>query len=221
LLEIHLIPEIVMPTSVLLVGCCEVDWLGFRELADRAGLTLEFNAPDQRSALQQLQRSPCDVVLIDAHMPGDGPLSLIEAIKRTVEKQSLMLFALQENPAILASAASMGLLGFVLYSDPFPKIVQKILQAAEGQSSWSRDELRRLALSASNIVPGEKYPIPLTHREKEILKHLVDGGTNKEIAVFLGISYETVKEHIQNILSKVGVNDRSQAAVWAVQHQFA
>jgi DNA-binding NarL/FixJ family response regulator len=210
-----------MPTSVLLVGCCEVVWLGFRELASNAGLIVEVHAPDQRSALQQLQRSRYDVVLIDAHMPGDGPLALIEAIKRAVEKQPIVLFALQENPAILANAASIGLHGIILYSDPFPRIVQKILQAADGQSSWSRDELRRLAISASNIVPCDGYAVPLTHREKEILKHLVDGGTNKEIAALLGISYETVKEHIQHILSKVGVNDRSQAAIWAVNHHFA
>ncbi len=210
-----------MPTSVLLVGCCEVAWLGFRKLADGAGLSLEYNAPDQRSALQQLARSPYDVVLIDAHMPGDGPLPLIEAIKRTVENQSLVLFALQENPAILANAASLGLRGIVLYSDPSSRVLQKILQAAEGQSSWTRDELRRLALSASTIVPGDGYPVPLTHREREILKHLVNGGTNKEIAAVLGISYETVKEHIQNILAKAGVNDRSQAAVWAVHNHVA
>lgn len=210
-----------MPTSVLLVGCCEVAWLGFRRLTDGTDLQLEFNAPDQKSALQRLAQSRYDVVLIDAHFPGDGPLPLIEAIRKVFDHQRLVLFALQENPAVLANAASLGLLGIILYSDPSSRIVQRILDASDGQSSWSRDELRRLALSAASVVPGDGYPVPLTHREKEILKHLVNGGTNKEIAVGLGISYETVKEHVQNILSKVGVNDRSQAAVWAVHNRVA
>ena len=58
---------------------------------------------------------------------------------------------------------------------------------------------------------------PLTRRENEVLKQLAFGLTNKEIARALGISYETVKEHVQHILRKVGVSDRTQAAVWAVR----
>ena len=59
--------------------------------------------------------------------------------------------------------------------------------------------------------------VPLTQRESEVLKQLALGLTNKEIAQSLGISYETVKEHVQHILRKVGVSDRTQAAVWAVR----
>src|SRR5205809_3447116 len=59
--------------------------------------------------------------------------------------------------------------------------------------------------------------VPLTQRESEVLRHLASGATNKEIATALSISYETVKEHVQHILRKIGVNDRTQAAVWAVR----
>jgi DNA-binding NarL/FixJ family response regulator len=59
--------------------------------------------------------------------------------------------------------------------------------------------------------------VPLTKRESEVLKQLAFGLTNKEIAQTLGISYETVKEHVQHILRKIGVSDRTQAAVWAVR----
>ena len=59
--------------------------------------------------------------------------------------------------------------------------------------------------------------VPLTKRESEVLKQLAFGLTNKEIAQSLGISYETVKEHVQHILRKIGVSDRTQAAVWAVR----
>ena len=60
--------------------------------------------------------------------------------------------------------------------------------------------------------------VPLTQRESEVLRYLVQGLTNKEIAGVLQISYETVKEHVQHILRKVGVSDRTQAAVWAVRN---
>ena len=59
--------------------------------------------------------------------------------------------------------------------------------------------------------------VPLTRRESEVLKQLALGLSNKEIALALSISYETVKEHVQHILRKVGVSDRTQAAVWAVR----
>jgi DNA-binding NarL/FixJ family response regulator len=62
--------------------------------------------------------------------------------------------------------------------------------------------------------------VPLTQRENEVLGQLTHGLTNKEIAQALGISYETVKEHVQHILKKIGVSDRTQAAVWAVRNNL-
>ena len=64
---------------------------------------------------------------------------------------------------------------------------------------------------------SDDIEVPLTRRESEVLRQLAHGLTNKEIAQALGISYETVKEHVQHILRKVGVTDRTQAAVWAVR----
>jgi DNA-binding NarL/FixJ family response regulator len=64
---------------------------------------------------------------------------------------------------------------------------------------------------------SQEVDVPLTKRESEVLKQLAFGLTNKEIAQSLGISYETVKEHVQHILRKIGVSDRTQAAVWAVR----
>jgi DNA-binding NarL/FixJ family response regulator len=62
--------------------------------------------------------------------------------------------------------------------------------------------------------------VPLTKRESEVLKQLALGLTNKEIAQSLGVSYETVKEHVQHILRKIGVSDRTQAATWAVRQNL-
>jgi DNA-binding NarL/FixJ family response regulator len=59
--------------------------------------------------------------------------------------------------------------------------------------------------------------VPLTQRESEVLRHLATGLTNKQIADALHVSYETVKEHVQHVLRKIGVTDRTQAAVWAVR----
>ena len=82
---------------------------------------------------------------------------------------------------------------------------------------WNRDELRRVTGALSTPRAAMELEVPLTKRESEVLKQLALGLSNKEIAQSLSISYETVKEHVQHILRKVGVSDRTQAAVWAVR----
>ncbi|MFO0013483.1 MAG: LuxR C-terminal-related transcriptional regulator [Planctomycetota bacterium] len=207
-----------MPTSVLLVGFCDVDWLGFRRMAEGTELHIVGNAPDEQATVSHLSQARFDLVVIDAHCPGDGPIRLVDAIKSLNKDQSILLFAKQEHPAILSEAASQGVLGLVLASDATSKVIERLRDAADRRSGWTREDLRRLSLSGGSVRAEKGYPVPLTQREREILTHVVEGGTNKQIAQGLGISYETVKEHIQHILQKVGVNDRSQAAVWAV-HQ--
>ncbi|MCP3692832.1 MAG: response regulator transcription factor, partial [Planctomycetaceae bacterium] len=91
-------------------------------------------------------------------------------------------------------------------------------KAAAGESTWKREELRRVTGALATPRLNADVEVPLTQRESEVLRYLVQGLTNKEIAQVLEISYETVKEHVQHILRKVGVSDRTQAAVWAVRN---
>ena len=80
--------------------------------------------------------------------------------------------------------------------------------------------MRRVTGALATPRAGANVEVPLTKRENEVLKQLAFGLTNKEIAQALGISYETVKEHVQHILRKIGVSDRTQAAVWAVRNNL-
>jgi DNA-binding NarL/FixJ family response regulator len=209
-----------MPISVLLVGCCETDFLGFCRLARELDFQVEFDSTDSKSALQRLSRSRVDVVVINAHLPEEkGPLPLLASVKQHREYQAVLLFAIQEHPSILTQAANLGALGVILITDPLTQIADRIRGAAEGRSGWSREDLRRLASTGGTSTMDIGYPVPLNRRERDILTHVTQGGTNKQIAQTLGISYETVKEHIQNLLQKIGVTDRSQAAIWAVHHE--
>ncbi len=79
---------------------------------------------------------------------------------------------------------------------------------------------RRASGSLASPKSNVEIDVPLTKRENEVLKQLAFGLTNKEIAQALGISYETVKEHVQHVLKKLGVADRTQAAVWAVRNDI-
>ena len=86
-----------------------------------------------------------------------------------------------------------------------------------GGNAWTREELRRVTGALATPRLQNDVEVPLTQRESEVLRQLALGLTNKEIAQALHIRYETVKEHVQHILRKVGVSDRTQAAVWAVR----
>jgi DNA-binding NarL/FixJ family response regulator len=101
------------------------------------------------------------------------------------------------------------------------ELIKAITTAATGESLFTREELRRVsgALATPRLEAG--IEVALTKRESEVLKQLASGATNKEIAITLHVSYETVKEHAQHIFRKIGVTDRTQAAVWAVRKELA
>jgi len=108
----------------------------------------------------------------------------------------------------------------ILKTDKPDVLLRKIELANQKKNFWNKEELRRYQACFSNSAPMPGLEIPLTLRESDVLSKLASGFTNKRIAEELGISYETVKEHVQHILRKVGVTDRTQAAVWAVRKRL-
>jgi DNA-binding NarL/FixJ family response regulator len=129
----------------------------------------------------------------------------------------IVMFSAYDNPTYIARAVALGATGYISKSAARHEIIDAIRIAARGDTIWSRDELRRVTGALAAPRAGAETDVPLTKRESEVLKQLAFGLTNKEIAQSLGISYETVKEHVQHILRKIGVSDRTQAAVWAVR----
>lgn len=209
-----------MANVVLLVGAFDIDQLGLNLWLSESEDHVLYHARSVKSAKMHLSEKPFDAVIIDTVLPDGDPIELLSEIRSTYTNQSVLLLARQEHPAATAKAASLGALGLVLKSDPRQVFFGKLEKALQGKSHWTKDELRRIAVSAAAIPATTEYDVPLTQREGDVLQHLAQGRTNKEIAQALEISYETVKEHVQHILRKVEVNDRTQAAVWAVRRQL-
>ena len=115
---------------------------------------------------------------------------------------------------------ALGASGYLLKGCTRDELITAIRTAASGESAWTRDELRRVTGALATPRLTADVEVPLTQRESEVLRQLAYGLTNKEIAQALHISYETVKEHVQHILRKIGVSDRTQAAVWAVRKEL-
>jgi DNA-binding NarL/FixJ family response regulator len=158
-----------------------------------------------------------DVILLDVRMENGDGLTALGRAKVEYPKIPVLMLSTYDNPTYVARAVALGASGYLSKSLDREQIIEAILSAYKGGNSWTREALRRVAGALATPRIAADVDVPLTHRESEVLEQLAEGLTNKEIAMSLGISYETVKEHVQHILRKIGVNDRTQAAVWAVR----
>ncbi|HBE71513.1 MAG TPA: DNA-binding response regulator [Planctomycetaceae bacterium] len=206
-----------MTISLLVADDHEVVRLGLANILDGTHVSVSDEATTGEEVLAKVQQNRPSVVLLDVRMKkGDG-LHVLGRLKLDYPDLPVLMFSTYDNPTYVARAVALGAAGYILKSDGKERLMQAIETAARGESAWSREELRRVtgALATPRVVSDVE--VPLTQRESEVLRQLANGLTNKEIAMALGISYETVKEHVQHILRKIGVSDRTQAAVWAVR----
>ncbi|MHB1034368.1 MAG: LuxR C-terminal-related transcriptional regulator, partial [Pirellulales bacterium] len=136
-----------------------------------------------------------------------------------LEKPDLpvLLLSNYDNPSYIGRALALGASGYLLKGTRREALIRAIETAAAGETIWTRAELRRLTGALATPRLGTDVEVSLTKRESEVLRQLAHGLTNEAIAKELNIGCETVKEHVQHILQKIGVTARTQAAVWAVR----
>ncbi|HPP52038.1 MAG TPA: response regulator transcription factor [Thermoguttaceae bacterium] len=192
--------------------------LGLKSLLEGTEIEIAAEAATGEEAVRIALSQAIDVALLDIRMPNGDGLTALGRIKLERPQLPVLILSSYDNPTYVARAVALGANGYVLKGASREELIQAIRIAAKGETTWTRDELRRVT-GASLATPrlSSDVEVPLTQRESEVLKQLAHGLTNKEIAQALHISYETVKEHVQHILRKIGVTDRTQAAVWAVR----
>jgi len=206
-----------MGIKLLVVDDHEIVLMGLRVAVQGTEITIVGETANAAETLKAVNLRVPDVVLMDIRMEGGDGLNTLGRLKLDYADLPIVIFSGYDNPTYIARAVALGAAGFVLKNATKEKLLEVIRKAASGESAWTREELRRVtgALAAPRLT-GD-IEVPLTQRESEVLRQMALGLTNKEIAKMLLISYETVKEHVQHILRKIGVTDRTQAAVWAVR----
>jgi DNA-binding NarL/FixJ family response regulator len=206
-----------MSIELLIADDHEVVRAGLRYLVEGTDIRIVAEASDGNAANKLALKYRPHVVMLDVRMPDGDGLNCLARIKLDLPQVPVIMFSAYDNPTYVARAVALGAAGYLSKSAARDEIISAIRAAARGEMTWTREELRRVTGALVAPRSGPESEVPLTKREGEVLKQLAFGLTNKEIAQTLGISYETVKEHVQHILRKIGVSDRTQAAVWAVR----
>ena len=178
-------------------------------------------ATSGEEAVKVCKKAKPDVVLLDIRMQGKDGLLALEKIRAEMPAVRCVMLSTFDNPTYVARAVAGGAHDYMLKGCTRSELITSITGAAAGQLPMKAGEMRRVATTMANRVATADPDIPLTQRETQVLRHMALGLSNKEIAQSLTISVETVKEHVQNILRKIAVSDRTQAAVWAVRRGVA
>lgn len=169
-------------------------------------------------AVRQARQLRPDVVLMDILMPQMDGLQATTVIRRELpDTEVIALTSVLENEKVFA-AIEAGAIGYLLKDTDSDELCRAIKAAAAGQVQLAP---QAAALLAKVPTPDETETEELTPREAEVLQLLAQGLSNKEIAAELVIGEKTVKTHVSNILSKLGVLSRTQAALYAVRHGLA
>jgi DNA-binding NarL/FixJ family response regulator len=164
-------------------------------------------------ALRLARELEPDVILMDLLMPVMDGIAATEALRREVpEIEVLALTSVLEDSAVYG-AMRAGAIGYLLKDTQADDLCRAIKAAAAGQVQMSPSVAARLLRE----VPAPQQTEPLTERETEVLKQLAQGKSNKEIAATLVIAEKTVRTHVSNILAKLDVTSRTQAALHAVR----
>jgi DNA-binding NarL/FixJ family response regulator len=205
------------PISVLIVDDHPVVRQGLRVLLEvQDGIEVAGEAGDGATALAIAAEKEPDVILLDLKLPGmDGIAVLGELAARGGHVRVLVLTSVTE-PASAAAAVRAGAAG-VLYKDVDPDALVRAIRAVDDGHLLLAPEAAGTLLRSANWSWGGLDA--LTAREREVLGELAKGRSNREIARALHVSEKTVKAHVSSVLGKLGVQDRTQAALFAVRHE--
>jgi DNA-binding NarL/FixJ family response regulator len=160
-------------------------------------------------AVVQLPKLKLDIVLMDIHMPGMSGIDCVSILKDKMPKSHFMMITVFEDDDNIFNAIKAGASGYILKRTAPAQILEAVREMYEGGSPMSPEIARRVVNSIQK--GGNKNTEVLTPREKEILDFLSKGFLYKEIATDLGLSFQTVKKHIQNIYQKLQVQNKVEA----------
>ncbi|OGQ60076.1 MAG: DNA-binding response regulator [Deltaproteobacteria bacterium RIFCSPLOWO2_02_FULL_53_8] len=212
------------PISVLLVDDHTLFRSGIRSLLQRqSDFTVVGEAADGVEGIKRAKQLQPDVVLLDLNMPGMSGVETLQLMLQDCPKTAIVMLTVSEDAEDLTIALKAGACGYLIKNIDADYLVRAIRRAAAGETVVAEAMTGKLV---AQLQGGNQRAEPvsdldkLTPREKEIIACLARGESNKIIARTLDLAESTVKIHVQNVLKKLKLTSRVQAAVYAVEHRL-
>jgi len=192
-------------------------------LADQKNLKVVGEALDGLEAIEKAKEIVPDIILMDLNMPNCSGLEATQALQTEVPQVNILVLTVSDKESDLFTAIKFGAKGYILKNTEPEELIHAIFHIAQGGVIISPLMATKLLTEFKDLTAGverestEEAKANLSPREEEVLQQLSQGATNKEIADSLFISENTVKTHLRNIMDKLHLANRSQAAAYAVK----
>ncbi|MFF7077112.1 response regulator [Streptomyces lavendulae] len=207
---------------VLLVDDHQVVRRGLRTFLEvQEDIEVVGEAADGEEGIARAEELRPDVILMDVKMPGTDGIEALRRLRGLANPARVLIVTSFTEQRTVVPALRAGAAGYV-YKDIDPDALAGAIRSVHAGHVLLQPEVAEALLAAQDDQPaGAGRPGALTEREREVLGLIADGRSNREIARALVLSEKTVKTHVSNILMKLDLSDRTQAALWAVRHGLA
>jgi len=209
------------PLRVLLIDDHSLFRAGLSELLARRNIKVVASTCEGKEGIKLAEELIPDIVILDIRMPEPNGLAVLKQIKKQNPDMRIVMVTTSRDDSDVAEAMRLGAQGYLLKDMQPEELIKSLSLIQQGEIIVAPE----LAGVLARVVQGKQIdsnPVDilssLTPREREILVHLADGGSNKHIARILNISDGTVKLHVKSILRKLNIHSRVEAAVIAVEH---
>jgi DNA-binding NarL/FixJ family response regulator len=206
---------------VLVVDDHDLFRTGLRNLLEEEGVNVVGEAENGENAIRLASDLTPDVVIMDLNMPGVGGVETTRRLSSLAPLSRVVVLTISADDDDVMNAVMAGACGYLLKDSSIQELIAGIRAASEGESLISPQiaakVLQRLRAQSKDVDAAETIRAELSDRELEVLKLIANGKDNAQIARELFISPKTVKNHISNILMKLQIENRIQAAVYAVR----
>lgn len=211
------------PVTVLIADDHEVVRVGLAALIDgNPDLSIVASAGSGREAVQQARRFRPDVAVLDIRMPGGSGVEACRTITTELPDTSVIMLTSHADSEALFDAIDAGASGYVLKRIGSGELVSAIRTVADGGSlldSASTTQVLARLRNARHMEEAGAFTA-LTDRERRVLAHLSEGASNREIAARMDLAEKTVRNYVSSILAKLGLDSRSRAAAYAIEHRL-
>jgi len=189
-------------------------------LKDRDNLKIVGEASDGEEAIRLVKELVPDIVLMDLNMPGMGGVQVTETLRKQSPQTKILVLSMHSNREYILPVIKAGARGYVLKDAPPDELVRAI-EAVHAGATYFSPSVARIALNQYVSEADESDPQSrLSEREREVLTHIAEGLSNKEIAMKLGIGVRTIETHRERVMRKLDIHSVAGLTKFAIAHGF-